>query len=93
MSAPGWLLAGAGFTLAVLGIRAWRRAGRTLDAIVAGEVQDGEPDLAEAEELATLLHATREQGVRGSAGSVPGEWDRRDARAILAAGYKREDPK
>ena len=37
MSAPGWLLAGAGFTLAVLGIRAWRRAGRTLDAILRDE--------------------------------------------------------
>jgi len=63
-----------------------------LIAVRADEVQDGEPDPAEVEELAALLHATRERGSRGSAGIVPGEWDRRDARAILRAGWKREEP-
>jgi hypothetical protein len=38
-----------------------------------------EPDPAEVEELATLLHDTRERGTKGS----PGEWDRTAARAAL----------
>lgn len=33
----GWLLVGAGVTIAALGIRGWRRAGRTLDAILRDE--------------------------------------------------------
>jgi len=48
MSPLGWLLAGAGTTLIVLGYRGWRRASRTLDALLAEARQedrseDGEP--------------------------------------------------
>jgi hypothetical protein len=35
MSALAWLLIGAGVTLIALGVRGWRKAGRTLDAILA----------------------------------------------------------
>jgi hypothetical protein len=37
VSALAWLLAGAGVTLATLAVRGWRRAGRTLDAILRDE--------------------------------------------------------
>ena len=35
MTALGLVLAGTGIAIVALGIRAWRRAGRTLDAILA----------------------------------------------------------
>ena len=50
-----------------------------LIAVRAGEVQDGEPDPAEVEELATILHDAREVGVKGR----HGEWDTSAARAAL----------
>ena len=61
---------------------------RLLACLIAAyaDAAEREPDPAEVEELATLLHDTRETGVKGG----HGEWDVRDARAILRAGYKRE---
>ena len=50
-----------------------------LIAVRAGEAQDGEPDPAEVEELATILHDAREVGVKGR----HGEWDTSAARAAL----------
>jgi len=50
VSTLAWLLAGAGVTLITLAVRAWRKAGRILDAILAeadgdkqqrGESRDG----------------------------------------------------
>jgi hypothetical protein len=43
------------------------------------DIADGEPDPAEVEELATLLHDAREVGVKVGYG----EWDLRSARAAL----------
>ena len=37
MTPLAWLLTGLGATIAVRGIRYWRRAGRTLDAILRDE--------------------------------------------------------
>lgn len=56
-------------------------AARKLAAYIAAlaDAVEGEPDLAEVEELATLLHDTRETGVRG----ISGDWDRNAARAAL----------
>jgi len=50
-----------------------------LIAVRADEAQDGEPDPAEVEELATILHDAREVGVKGR----HGEWDTSAARAAL----------
>jgi len=47
VSTLAWVLAGAGVALAALAVRSWRKAGRTLDAILAeaeqqrGESRDG----------------------------------------------------
>ena len=41
MSPLGWLLAAAGTVLVVLGYRGWRKASRTLDALLAEAWREG----------------------------------------------------
>ena len=61
-------------------------------AIVAyGDAADAEPDPGEVMELATLLHDTRDPRAVHQGYSGYDEWDLRNARAILRAGWKRGD--